>query len=331
MRYEGAVELPDLLPDSRTINWTTAWLLVGLRVLLIILLAVVLRWLAHRAIRRLTLTTAGAAPAMLRPLRERAPTVLAEAASLLSERRRQRAEAIGSMLRNFASVMIFTITLLMILKELGLDLAPLLASAGIAGIALGFGAQYLVRDVISGLSMIIEDQYGVGDTVDLGEASGVVEAVGLRVTTVRDVRGVVWYVRNGEVIRVGNKSQGWARVVVDLPIGLGAPIEEAVSVIRTAVAEVAADPEVADRLIGEPEVWGVEEVTIEGAVVRLAVKTVADAQWDVARRIRRHVVDALTAAGITARIANARVFVRPPEGDAESTGTSGDGGGTGSG
>lgn len=309
------MSLPDLLPDRDTIDSTTAWVMLGLQILMIIILAVVLRWLSHRTIRRLTITTAEAAPAMLRPLRERAPAALAEATSLLSERRRQRAETIGSLLRNFASIVIFTVTLLMILDTVGLDLAPLLASAGIAGIALGFGAQYVVRDVISGLFMIIEDQYGVGDTVDLGEASGVVEAVGLRVTTVRDVRGVVWYVRNGEIIRVGNKSQGWARVVVDLPIGLGTRADEAVSVIRTAVAEVAAEPEVAEHLIEEPEVWGVEDVTIDGAVVRLAVKTAADAQWDVARRMRRHVVDALTAAGITARLANTRVYVRPSDGE----------------
>jgi small conductance mechanosensitive channel len=318
--------LPDLLPDSAVIDSTADWLFLALRVLLIVLLATVLRWLAHRTIRRVTLTTAGAAPAMLRPLRDRAPTMLAEAASLLSERRRQRAETIGSLLRNFSSIVIFTVALLMVLEELGLDLAPLLASAGIVGIALGFGAQYLVRDVISGLFMIIEDQYGVGDTVDLGEASGVVEAVGLRVTTVRDVRGVVWYVRNGEVIRVGNKSQGWARVVVDLPIGHGTRIEEAVSVIHAAVTEAAAEPEVAEQLIEDPEVWGVEEVTVEGAVVRLVVKTVADAQWDVARRIRRHVLDALTAAGITARIASTRVFVPRSEEDAAAAG---DGSGTG--
>lgn len=306
------MSLPDLLPDRDTIDSTTALVMLGLQILLIVVLAVVLRWLSHRTIRRLTITTAEAAPAVLRPLRERAPAALAEATSLLSERRRQRAETIGSLLRNFASIVIFTVTLLMILDTVGLDLAPLLASAGIAGIALGFGAQYVVRDVISGLFMIIEDQYGVGDTVDLGEASGVVEAVGLRVTTVRDVRGVVWYVRNGEIIRVGNKSQGWARVVVDLPIGLGRT-DEAVAVIRTAVAEVAAEPEVAEHLIEEPEVWGVEDVTIDGAVVRLAVKTAADAQWNVARRMRRHVVDALTAAGITARLANTRVYVRPSD------------------
>lgn len=315
------MSLPDLLPDRDTIDSTTTLVMLGLQILMIIILAVVLRWLSHRTIRRLTITTAEAAPAMLRPLRERAPAALAEATSLLSERRRQRAETIGSLLRNFASIVIFTVTLLMILDTVGLDLAPLLASAGIAGIALGFGAQYVVRDVISGLFMIIEDQYGVGDTVDLGEASGVVEAVGLRVTTVRDVRGVVWYVRNGEIIRVGNKSQGWARVVVDLPIGLGRT-DEAVSVIRTAVAEVAAEPEVAEHLIEEPEVWGVEDVTIDGAVVRLAVKTAADAQWDVARRMRRHVVDALTAAGITARLANTRVYVRPSDGENAGDGNS---------
>ena len=130
---------------------------------------------------------------------------------------------------------VFGIALLMVLGEFGFDLAPLLASAGIAGVALGFGAQSLVKDLIAGLFMLIEDQYGVGDNVDLGEAIGVVEAVGLRVTTVRDGRGVLWYIRNGEIIRVGNKSQGWALVVVDLPIGF-ASTEEATAVLRTAAA-----------------------------------------------------------------------------------------------
>ena len=137
--------------------------------------------------------------------------------------------------------------------------------------ALGFGAQSLVKDLIAGLFMLIEDQYGVGDTVDLGEATGVVESVGLRVTTVRDGRGVLWYIRNGEIIRVGNKSQGWALVVVDLPIGF-AGTEEATAVLRTAAASVAMDPELAPEIVEPPEVLGVEQITVDGAVIRTVVE-----------------------------------------------------------
>src|SRR3712207_2593896 len=125
--------------------------------------------------------------------------------------------------------------------EFGFNLGPLLASAGIVGVAIGFGAQSLVKDLIAGLFMLLEDQYGVGDTVDLGEATGVVETVGLRITTVRDARGVLWYIRNGEIVRVGNKSQGWAMVVIDIPIGFVSS-EQAVDVLRRAANAVAQDP-----------------------------------------------------------------------------------------
>ena len=133
--------------------------------------------------------------------------------------------------------------------------------------ALGFGAQNLVKDFIAGLFMLLEDQYGVGDVVDVGEAIGAVEAVGLRITTVRDGRGVLWYIRNGEIIRVGNKSQGWAMVVIDVPIGF-AGVEEATAVLRTAAAAVAADPEYAADFVEPPQVLGVEQITVDGAVIR---------------------------------------------------------------
>ena len=123
------------------------------------------------------------------------------------------------MLQSIASVSIFAVATMLVLGELGVQLAPLIASAGVAGVALGFGAQNLVKDFIAGLFMLLEDQYGVGDVIDVGEASGTVEAVGLRITTIRDGRGVLWYIRNGEIVRVGNRSQGWALVVVDVPIG----------------------------------------------------------------------------------------------------------------
>ncbi|MEW2383318.1 mechanosensitive ion channel family protein [Micromonospora sp. NPDC047707] len=285
------------------------WILIKpLRIALILLLAVAARWLVHRTIKRLVRTTSEAGvPTMLRPLRERIPTAPTEPGEFIPERRRQRAEAIGSVLRSLATAFIFGIALLMVLKEFSFDLAPLLASAGIAGVALGFGAQSLVKDLIAGLFMLIEDQYGVGDTVDLGEATGVVESVGLRVTTVRDGRGVLWYIRNGEIIRVGNKSQGWALVVVDLPIGF-ASTEEATAVLRTAAASVALDPELAPEIVEAPEVLGVEQMTVEGAVIRTVVKTTADGQFAVGRELRRRLAEALENSGITAKIAAARLY-----------------------
>ena len=307
------MNLPQLFQKAaEMIVDNTNWLVITpLRILMIIVIALVVRWLAHRAIRRLVRSPLGAAPALLRPLRERRPR-LAEAAGLLSERRRQRAETIASVLRNVASIMIFTIAVMLILAELRVNLAPLLASAGIAAVALGFGAQYVVRDVISGLFMIIEDQYGVGDTVDLGEVIGDVEAVGLRVTTLRDVRGAVWYVRNGEVLRVGNHSQGWARVVVDVPIGIGTAVDEATSVIRQAAERLAEKPELAGQILEPPEVLGVQEVTLDGAVVRVQVKTDSAGQWTVARELRRGVVDALNQAGISDRLTLNRFMPHRP-------------------
>lgn len=308
-------------------DWTEVpWLAEGsyvllvkpLKILLIVLVAVVARWLLHRTIDRLIRTTSnGSVPAVLRPLRERMPTAAIDPASVVPERRRQRAEAVGSVLRSGVTAVVFSIAALLVLGELGFNLAPLLASAGIAGVAIGFGAQSLVKDLLAGLFMLLEDQYGVGDMVDVGEAIGVVEAVGLRITTVRDGQGVVWYIRNGEIIRVGNKSQGWAMAVVDMPIGF-AGVEEATAVLRRAAASLAEDPDFAADFIDPPEVLGVEQINIDGAVVRTTAKTTADAQFRVVRELRRRLAEALETAGIAARIAASRMYPRPaapPPGD----------------
>jgi moderate conductance mechanosensitive channel len=301
------------------------WIFVKpLRIILILLIALLLRWAVHRMIKRLVRTSAHTAvPTILRPLRERIPSTptATDPVAVVPERRRQRAEAIGSVLRNTVTAVVFAIAVLLVLSELNFNLAPLIASAGIAGVALGFGAQSLVKDVISGVFMLLEDQYGVGDTVDLGEATGVVEAVGLRITTVRDGRGVLWYIRNGEIIRVGNKSQGWAMVIVDMPIGF-AGVEEATAVMRAAAAEVAEAPDLAGHFVEPPDVLGVEQITVDGAVIRTVAKTTADGQFDVGRELRRRLTEALDAAGITARIAATRMYPRPaaPNGEGDSRG-----------
>jgi len=282
-----------------------------LRILLIIVIALIVRYALHRTINRLVRsTTQGTVPAILRPLKERLPSTLQDVTSIFPERRRQRAEAIGSVLRSTATALVFSIAALMILSELGVDLAPLLASAGIAGVALGFGAQSLVKDLIAGLFMLLEDQYGVGDVVDVGQASGVVEAVGLRITTIRDGQGVLWYIRNGEIVRVGNKSQGWSMTMVDVPIGF-ADVDEATAVLRDAAAGMADDEAWRDDLLEGPEVLGVEQITAEGAVLRTTVKTNSEAQWRVGRELRRRLSEALAGAGISSREGEGRVFVRP--------------------
>jgi small conductance mechanosensitive channel len=280
------------------------------RILLIIIIALIARQVLQRTVTRLTRSaTDDRRPGLLRPLRERI-TPGAEALVVRSERRRQRAEALGSVLRSFVSVTIFTVAIMLILGEVGVNLAPLIASAGIAGVALGFGAQNLVKDFIAGLFMLLEDQYGVGDLVDVGEATGTVEAVGLRITTIRDARGVLWYIRNGEIVRVGNRSQGWALVIVDVPVGF-AGVEEATGVLRAATSGLREDRDFADDLLEAPEVLGVEQITLDGAVVRVTAKTHSDAQWRVARELRQRLTEAIEEAGITRQMTANRVFVQP--------------------
>lgn len=315
---------PDCFEQDLLCRWTFQltgrdWLaessnlvLVPVRIVLIILLALTARWLLHRAVDRLVRRNAtGQTPALLRPLPERVRLTLREATAVRPERRRQRAEAIGSLLRASITVALFSVAALLVLAEFRINLAPLLAGAGIVGIALGFGAQSLVRDVLAGLFMLLEDQYGVGDLVDVGEASGTVEAVGLRVTTLRDLQGVVWYVPNGEIRRVGNRSQNPATVIVDMPIGF-APVPTAIEALRVGAQRLVDDPEWGPQLQEPPEVLGVDQVTVEGAVVRTVVTTPADAQWQVARELRRRQIETLEEAGISAQILAARVYPRDP-------------------
>jgi small conductance mechanosensitive channel len=303
------VQVFDWTQNQWLANSSYVIIIKPLRVIGIIVIAMVIRWLLHRAISRLTASTSRAAmPALLKPLKERV-TETAEDAQFIPERRRQRAEAIGSVLRSFVSAVVFTMAALLLMGEFGFNLGPLLASAGIVGVALGFGAQSLVKDLIAGLFMLLEDQYGVGDTVDLGEATGVVESVGLRITTVRDSRGVLWYIRNGEIVRVGNKSQGWAMVVIDIPIGFVGS-EEAIGVLKQAAQAVAEHPEHQTEFIEPPDVVGVEQLTVDGATIRTIAKTTADSQAVVQRELRRALTESLESSGLSERIAASRMSPR---------------------
>ncbi len=283
-----------------------------LRILLIVLVALIARALVARAINRVTQSAAGSdVPLVLRPLTERLPVNgLLEGAGLASERRRQRAATIGSVLRNIASIAILVIAAMLILSELQYSLAPVLASAGILGVAVGFGAQNLVKDFLSGVFMILEDQYGVGDVIDVGEALGTVEAVGLRTTRLRDLNGTVWHVRNGEIVRVGNKSQGFAQVVLDVPLPYSADVDEASRTMQEVAEALRQDEHWSEEIIEDPQLLGIEQITEDGYVIRLTVKTRPLEQWRVGRELRRRMKDRFDADGILLSHPEGRIYVR---------------------
>ncbi|GAC1382051.1 MAG: mechanosensitive ion channel [Marmoricola sp.] len=284
-------------------NWThneylahaAAWVIgKPLSILALVILGWLLRWLTHRLINRFVVRAAAGTLSLRWPSLGQPPHPTVQQAT----RRNQRAQALGSLLRSIASVLIYGVVFVMILAQLGADIAPILASASVVGLAVGFGAQSLVKDFLSGISMMVEDQYGVGDSIKLGDVSGTVEAVGLRVTRLRDVDGTVWYVRNGEIMRVGNQSQNWARTVLDVTLGYDTDIAEAQRVLGEVLAELARDPELGPLILEEPEVWGVQALNPGGISIRVAVKTAPLQQWRIARALRERVKDALDVAGI---------------------------------
>ena len=231
----------------------------AVHILLILVIAFIVRFLLYRAINRLTrLSNNDDASAALRPLR--AGARLALAGGLAADRRAQRTQAVGSLLKSMTSFAVISVAAVLILAELGFDIAPILASAGIAGVALAFGAQNLVRDFLAGIFMTLEDQYGVGDTVDLGTASGTVVAVSLRTTTLRAGDGTIWHVRNGEVLRVGNSSQGQAVVTIPVTVPYDSDTDRAATIALEQATGVAESPKFEASIVEPPTLLGITDV-----------------------------------------------------------------------
>ncbi|MEU3945579.1 mechanosensitive ion channel family protein [Streptomyces sp. NPDC029526] len=271
-------------------NWST-WLAIGLRVLLILVIATVLRVVVRRAITKLIdrMSRTGDQPVNGTSL-----------GGLLvnAERRRQRSQAIGSVLRSVASFLILGTAALMILGTFQINLAPLLASAGVAGVAIGFGARNLVTDFLSGVFMILEDQYGVGDTVDAGVASGEVIEVGLRVTKLRGDNGEIWYVRNGEVKRIGNLSQGWATANVDVTVRSDEDLDQVKEVLSDVAGKMSKEEPWNELLWSPIEVLGLDSVLLDSMVVRVSAKTMPGKSVTVEREVRWRIKRAFDEAGI---------------------------------
>ena len=287
-------------------------------VLLIFLCAWVLQRLARRGIRRLvgrvrqdqvSRYRRGSIPGSLGLLDEGA-----------LNRRVQRTEALGTLLASIAGAVIWAIAGLMALDRLGLNLGPLLAGAGVLGIAVGFGAQTLVRDLFSGVFMLIEDQFGVGDVIDAGDASGTVESVSLRITRIRSVDGIVWHIPNGEIRRVGNQSQQWSRALIDVPAPYAADLSGVMALIQSVADGMAADPEWADRILTPPEVWGVERFDADSVAIRTVITTQPLEQWAVSRELRHRLKRAFDDAGIEIPFPQRTLWVRQDDQESQAQG-----------
>jgi small conductance mechanosensitive channel len=274
----------------------------------ILALFAVVRWIIVRGINVATRTAIRRSQAQHAHPDSRAQRILALATGAANERYEQRVNTIGSLLRNLTSVVIGTLLVLTVLAVLEIPLAPLLASAGVGGIALAFGAQSLVKDFLSGIFMIMEDQYGVGDLIQTGEVTGTVEDVGLRVTRLRDGTGTVWYVRNGEILKVGNQSQGWSTAVVDVPVAYDADPRQVIGILEQVAAEMEEDPEFADVLLDKPTVAGVNAVTATAMTIRMTAKTAPNQHWGVQRSLLEHGLRALARAGIRSPLPNVGVL-----------------------
>ena len=288
--------LSEVTPQSAW-EWFTG---KPLLIVLTVLAAVILRWLILRSIGRVVAVTLARSDARRTGETSRASRVLAQATGAAHERHRQRTLTMGSLLRSMVTFTVALITILTVMSIFEVPLGPLLASAGVGGVALGFGAQSLVKDFLSGIFMILEDQYGVGDVIDTGEAIGTVEEVSLRVTRLRDPSGVVWYVRNGEIIRVGNKSQGWSTAVVDILVSYAENLERVIPIIKSVVHQLDEELDWKDKLLEEPQVVGVESITGTAVTIRVVAKTAAEEQYGVSREIRERVKAAFDEAGIQA-------------------------------
>jgi small conductance mechanosensitive channel len=310
------------------IDWTAFGQLMlhkSLAILLLVLLGLVVRAILHGMVDRLvSRAEEGVLPDRLS--RMSLGKEHAQKPDPGSTRRVQRAKTMGSLLKSVVSGVVVAVITTMILSQVGVDIAPILASAGIIGVALGFGSQALVKDFLSGIFMIFEDQYGVGDAVDLGEAIGTVEAVSLRVTRLRDTNGTVWYVRNGEILRVGNMSQNWARSVVDVGVSYHEDIARVRRVLQEVAHDMWEDDDYRGVIIEEPEVWGVESVTPDTVTVRVTLKTAPMEQWRVARAFRERIKARFDHEGIEAPYPTQVVMNRGQSGIDPSASAGGDGG-----
>ena len=299
--------------DNQALATIADWLIgKPLAVTMIILVGLVIRWLLHRVVDRVVrqASEGGLGDKVSRFSFGKAAEATEAQNAIASARRTQRAQTMGDLLKSIITGLLVAIIGTMVLSEVGVNIAPIIASAGIVGVAIGFGAQSLVKDFFSGIFMIVEDQFGVGDVVDVGEAIGTIEAVTLRVTRLRSLDGTVWYVPNGEILRVGNLSQNWSRAVIDVGIAYDSDIVHAKKVLAEVGESLWDDDDFRDLLIEQPEVTGVEGLGADSVDLRIMVKTAPLQNWAVARELRQRIKARFDAEGIEIPFAQRVVWHR---------------------
>jgi len=283
----------------------------GVRIAFVIVLAVIVRFIAHRLINRITERAATATlPVAANGRAQRAAAAIHPAGN---ERREQRTRALGSILRSAVSIVVFGLAALTIVGDLGFNLTPLLLSTTVLGVALGFGAQNLIRDYLAGILTLTEDHYGVGDTINVKEVSGTVEAMTLLTTRLRDVNGVVWHIRNGTIDTVGNESQGWSRAIIDYPVPYGEDLAQVRMLMQQAADSLYRERGWSELMLEEPEVWGAQELSSREVTMRIVAKTAPMRQWEVGRELRARVKTALDAAGVAPAGPDTIVITAPPD------------------
>ncbi|MEP6658394.1 MAG: mechanosensitive ion channel domain-containing protein [Acidimicrobiales bacterium] len=269
-----------MLPAASTVTVTNSerhlWE-TPLHIAIIVVTTLLITWLARRAIRK-----------FIRGI----VVVRGIASREVGERVQARTSTLSVVLRSTVTGLLWMMALLAIISELGVNLGAFVAAATIIGGALAFGAQTIVRDFLAGIFVLVEDQYGVGDIVDLGLASGQVERVTLRSTRLRDDEGRVWHVPNGQVLRAGNLSQEWGQAVLDVPVSLDADVGAMAVELERIAGELAADPEFAEKILEPPHVLGVQELLNDRAALRLTMKTRPAEQFAVMREMRQRVLTA---------------------------------------
>ena len=263
---------------------------------LILVAAVLARWLWKRFVGRTTKTLTDSAVAQ----RLAGGGGSSRSERLAVERHNARAKAVAGLLVSTGTFVIVTVAVLVGLAQVGVNVTPLIASAGVAGIAIGFGAQTIVRDFLSGVFMILESQYGVGDVVTVNGITGSVEDVGLRITRLRDAEGTLWYVTNGSVTELGNRSQGWSLAVVDVPVGYGADLAKVKRLLTDTTLALQRDPKWSVRIMSDEPQVSVESMTPLGVTIRIRLHTMHDEQLAVARELRVCSAKAMDEAGVQA-------------------------------
>ena len=256
-----------------------------LMILLIIVAAGVLNWILRRVLMRtVTQIVKG-----VKRAQDVDTTSEMQAAPYVNARAVQRTRTLGTVGRVVITWIIAIVALILILNELGVNLGAVLTSAGIVAAGLAFGAQNIVKDVLNGIFMVFEDQLGIGDFVTIDQVSGTVEDVGIRVTQVRAADGTLWFVRNGEILTLGNSSQGWGRALVDVTVDAHQDLTHVSEITLEAARALLGSERYARKVTGEPELLGLESVFGDRATLRLAVRTRPEAQWEVQRGIRAEI------------------------------------------